>query len=115
MKIVILNWQRPLWEEDQEVVKRSSRNEPMWVVIHMCMEATLGISLYSYFYLKLAKMLWFSYYFFCFLFNKIRKQEGRIGSAQKPECGGGQLAQITYTHIGKCKNDKIKFKKLGIP
>jgi hypothetical protein len=37
-------------------VKRSGRDEPMWVVIHMCMEATLGISLYSYLYLKLAKM-----------------------------------------------------------
>jgi hypothetical protein len=29
----------------------------MWVVIHMCMEATLGFSLYSYLYLKLAKTL----------------------------------------------------------
>jgi hypothetical protein len=36
-------------------VKRSGRNEPMWVAIHMCMEAMLGISLYSYLYLKLAK------------------------------------------------------------
>jgi hypothetical protein len=29
----------------------------MWVEIHMCMEAMLGICLYSYLYLKLAKML----------------------------------------------------------
>jgi hypothetical protein len=36
-------------------VKRSGRNEPMWVAIHMCMEAMLGISLYSYLYLTLAK------------------------------------------------------------
>jgi hypothetical protein len=41
---VILNWQRPLWEGDQEVVKRSARDEPMCVAIHMCMEPTLGIS-----------------------------------------------------------------------
>jgi hypothetical protein len=27
----------------------------MWVAIHKCMEATLGISLYSYLYFKLAK------------------------------------------------------------
>jgi hypothetical protein len=27
--IVILNWQRPLWEGDQEVVKRSGKNESM--------------------------------------------------------------------------------------
>jgi hypothetical protein len=26
MNIVILNWQRPLWEGDQEVVKRSGRD-----------------------------------------------------------------------------------------
>jgi hypothetical protein len=42
-------------------MKRSGRDEPMWVVIHMCMKTMLGISLCSYFYLKLAKMLRFSY------------------------------------------------------
>jgi hypothetical protein len=52
VNIVILNWQRPLWEGDQEVVKRSGRDDPMWVAIHMCMEPMLGISLYSYLYLK---------------------------------------------------------------
>jgi type IV secretory pathway VirB3-like protein len=36
-------------------VKRSGRDEPMWVVIHMCMDAMLGIFLYSYLYLKLEK------------------------------------------------------------
>jgi hypothetical protein len=39
------HWQRPLREGDQEVVRRSARDEPMWVVIHKCMEAMLGISL----------------------------------------------------------------------
>jgi hypothetical protein len=52
---VILNWQRPLWEGDQEVMKRSDRKKSMWDVIHKCMEATLGISVYSYLYPKLAK------------------------------------------------------------
>jgi hypothetical protein len=33
-------------------VKRSDRNEPMWIAIHLCMETMLGISLYSYPYLK---------------------------------------------------------------
>jgi hypothetical protein len=41
----------------QEAAKKSGRDEPIWVVIHKCMEAVLGISLYSYPYLKLAKML----------------------------------------------------------
>jgi hypothetical protein len=46
------------------------------------MEAMLGISLYSYLYLKLAKMLCFSYYLLCFLFNKTREEEGGTCSAQ---------------------------------
>jgi hypothetical protein len=49
VNIVILNCQRPLWEKDwegnQEVVKRSGRDEPMWVAIHKCMKAILGTSL----------------------------------------------------------------------
>jgi hypothetical protein len=53
--IVIINCQRPLWEGDQEVVKRSGRDEPIWVVIHICMETTQVISPYSYLHLKLAK------------------------------------------------------------
>jgi hypothetical protein len=52
----------------------------MWIAIRKFMEAMLGISLYSYLYLKLAKMICLSYYLLCFLFNKIRKQEdGRGG------------------------------------
>jgi hypothetical protein len=46
------------------------------------MEAMLGISLYSYLYLKLAKMLRLSYYCLCLLFNKMG-EEGRTGSAWK--------------------------------
>jgi hypothetical protein len=65
---VILIWQRPLWEGDQEVVKRSGRDEPIWVVIHKCMEATQGISWYSYLHLKPAKTL------YAFLFNKITEK-----------------------------------------
>jgi hypothetical protein len=60
-----------------EVVKRSARDEQMWVVIHMCMETTLGISLYSYLYPKLAKTLCLSYYLLCFLFNKIGEKGGQ--------------------------------------
>jgi uncharacterized membrane protein len=52
-------------------VKRSGSDESMWIIIHMCMEATLGVSLYSYLYLKLAKIVCLSCYLLCFLFNKI--------------------------------------------
>jgi hypothetical protein len=45
------------------------------------------MSLYSYLYLKLAKMVCLSYYLLCVLFNKTGEQEGRTGSAQKQEWG----------------------------
>jgi hypothetical protein len=70
------------------------------------MEAMLGISLYSYFHLKLAKTLCFPYYRLCFLFNKIRKQAGGTGSVRKQE--GKGVMGIMYTHVSTCKNDKIK-------
>jgi hypothetical protein len=41
------------------------------------MEAMLGISLYNYLHLKLAKTICLSYYLLCFLFNKIGEEEGR--------------------------------------
>jgi hypothetical protein len=78
--IVILNWQRSLWEGDWEVVKRSGRHESIRVVIHLCMEAMLGISLHSYPYLKLAKTLCL-YYCSSLLFKT--GEEDRIGSAWK--------------------------------
>jgi hypothetical protein len=40
MNIVILNWQRPLWEGDWEVVKRCGRDELIWIAIHICMETS---------------------------------------------------------------------------
>jgi hypothetical protein len=65
-------------------VRRSGRDESMWVAIHMWMEAMLGISLYSYLYLQLAKMLCLSYYLLCFLFNKIRyKRWNRFCPAER--------------------------------
>jgi hypothetical protein len=68
-------------------VKRSGREKPIWVVIHMCIEAMLGISLYAHFYLKLAKMLYLSYYCLCLFFNKIG-EEGRTGSFRKHGADG---------------------------
>jgi hypothetical protein len=67
-------------------------DEPVWVVMHICMETTQKICLYSCLHVKMAKMLCFSYYLFCFLFNKIREQEGGTGSAPRLgrwEWGGG--------------------------
>jgi hypothetical protein len=84
----------------------------MWVAIHKCMEAMLGISLYSYLYPRLAKMIHFSHYLLCSLFNKIREGCG-TGSAWKGRGWGGrgEMAYTMYTHVSKCKNDKIGEKK----
>jgi hypothetical protein len=74
------------------------------------MEATLGISLYSYLYLKITKTLCLSYYLLCFLFKIIREENGGTGSAQKGSWEG-QVAQTVYAHISKSKNDRIKGEK----
>jgi hypothetical protein len=63
-------------------VKRYGRDESIWVVIHMCKEAMLVISLCNYPYLKLTEMLCLSYCYLCLLFNKIG-EERRTGSAWK--------------------------------
>jgi hypothetical protein len=83
----MLKRQTSLWEGVQEVVKSSCRNESIWVLIPLCMEAMLGISLYIYPYVKLAKTLCLSYYCLCLLFNKI-EEEGRAGSAWKRRVWG---------------------------
>jgi hypothetical protein len=51
-------------------------DKPVGGIIHIHMEMSQGNSLCSYFYLKQAKMSWFSFYLFSFFFYKIGKQEG---------------------------------------
>jgi hypothetical protein len=70
-------------------MKRTGRNEPIGIVIHICMETTQGDSLCSYLYLKLAKTPCFSFYLLWFLFHKIREWKGGTGS---PQGGGRELA-----------------------
>jgi hypothetical protein len=89
-------------------VKRSGRDEPMWVVIHTYMEPMLEISLYLYFYLKLAKMLCFFSLSLIFFLQQNRRTRG--WNRFCPEAGGGEK-QIMYTHASKHKNDKIKRNK----
>jgi hypothetical protein len=70
------------------------------------MEATVGLSLYTYLYLKLAKPVCLSYNLLCFFLNKIGEQEGGTGSSQKQWLH--LVAQTICTHMSKCKNAKIK-------
>jgi hypothetical protein len=104
VNIVILDWWRSLWEGDKEVMKRSGRNEPVWVAIYICMEAMIGICLYSYLYLKLAKTV-FLIIFYVFLKQiwrtRVQNPGNRVG-------GWGEVAQTMYTHVSKCRHDKIK-------
>jgi hypothetical protein len=75
------------------------------------MEAMLGIFLYSYLYLQLAKPPCVSYCLLCFLFkiwrtrgwNRFFPASGGIGGRRREE-----VTQTIYTHVSKCKNGKIK-------
>jgi hypothetical protein len=92
-------------------LKRSGRDEPKWVVIHMCMEAMIGISLCICLYLKVVQTVCFSYHLLCFLFNKTGNK--RVEHVLPRSRGVGQTAQIMYTYVGKCKKNKIKFLKMN--
>jgi hypothetical protein len=54
--------------------KRSGRHKPMWVATHMHVEAMIGISLYSYLYLKLAKLYVFLIVFYVFSSTKLKNK-----------------------------------------
>jgi hypothetical protein len=73
-------------------VKRSGRDELMWVAIHMCMEIAQEISLHRYLYLKLAKTLYLSYYLMLSL-----QQIGYKKAEQHGGWGGGGGPNIVYT------------------
>jgi hypothetical protein len=67
------------------------------------METTQRIFLYSYLYLKLAKMPCFSYLTFMFF-----QQNQRIRGWNRffPKEGQrGEVVQIMSTYVSKCKND----------
>jgi hypothetical protein len=81
------------------------------------MEAMVGIFLYSYLNIKLAKTLCLSYYGLCLLFNKIG-EKGRAGSAWKQE-GWGEQGRSRRQWGEKVlkntkKNDLIVLKRLKI-
>jgi hypothetical protein len=77
----------------------------MWVAIHKCMEMMLGVSLNSYLYLKLAKMIHLSYYVLYFLFNKTGRGWDRFCLEWVKR---REVAQTMYTHVSKCKKEKRK-------
>jgi hypothetical protein len=86
-------------------VKRSGRDEPIWVVIHMCMEAMLGISLNSNLYLNLAKMLCFFIIAYVFSSTKLKKAEQVLSGSEGGRGRGwgaeGEMDQKMYAHMNK--------------
>jgi hypothetical protein len=68
----------------------------------------LGISLYSYHYLKLAKSCVFLIIPYAFSSTKLENRfcPEREGGAE--ERRGGDPNKTMYTHVSKCKNDKKK-------
>jgi hypothetical protein len=99
---------------DIPYLKRSGRNEPMWIAIHMCMEAMLGICLYSYLYPKLAKNNVFLIISYVFSSTKSEKRAEQVLPASRglgSGRSGGKRAQTMYADVSKCKKDKIKGEK----
>jgi hypothetical protein len=87
----------------------------MCVSKHKCMEAMLGISLYSYLYLNLVKTVCLLLIFYAFSspnqrtsgWNRVCLETGEGGIRV---LGVGE-AQAMYTHVNKCKNGKTKEEK----
>jgi hypothetical protein len=73
------------WERDQEIVKRSGRDEPVWVVIHMCMEATQRLYLSLSQTSKIAMVSLLSFMFFSSTKLEIKKVKQVLPSGR----GGG--------------------------
>jgi hypothetical protein len=89
-------------------VKRSGRNELIQVVVHMCMEAMLGIFLYNYSYVELAKMISFIVLLMYSLKQNWRRRQNRfcleeqeVGRRRRGQGLGGEMAQTMYAHMNK--------------
>jgi hypothetical protein len=67
------------------------------------MEPTLGIYLYSYLFLKLAKML--AFLIISYVFSSTKSENKRAEQVLPGREAGGSV-QIMYTQVNKCKNDK---------
>jgi hypothetical protein len=89
---VTLKQQRSIREGDQELVKRSGRDESIRVVIHLCMEAMLGTSLHSYPYLNKQRCFVFLITAYVFSSTKLEKREEQVLPGRKwgEKRGGGR-------------------------
>jgi hypothetical protein len=79
----------------------------MWVAIHKCMKAMLGISLYGYLYSKKEKNC-YVFLIVSYVFSSTESEKKKAEQVQPGSGGLGKVAQTIYTHVNKCKNGKIK-------
>jgi hypothetical protein len=97
-------------------MRRTTRGESIGAVIHIFMETAQGDFLYSYLYLKSAKMSCFILYVMLFLLQNQRTGVGNrffgVHGWHWWEWGGGgergwwlNLVQTMYACVCKCKND----------
>jgi hypothetical protein len=83
-------------------MKRSSRNKPMWVVVHICMEEyyeSFFIAIFISNYQKCYVFLITSYVFSSTKLENKRAEQILHGSKQ------GEVAHIMHKHVSKCKKN----------
>jgi hypothetical protein len=99
-------------------VKRSGRDESVRVVIHLCMETILGISLYSYPYLNQQKCFVFLITSCIFSPTKLEERAEQVLPGSKGHWlgggGGEQREGMTQTMCAHM-NISIKKKKFAFP
>jgi hypothetical protein len=84
--------------------ERFGRDEPIWLALHMCIEAILGIPLHSFLYLKLTK--YYVFLIISYLFSSTKSENKKAEQVLSGSvCGMGELVQTMYTYVSKCKND----------
>jgi hypothetical protein len=115
---VTLKQQRSIWESDRELVKRSGRDELIWVVTHLCMEAILGISPHSYPYLNWQKRFVFLIITYVYSSTKLEKGAEQVlprskgGGGKREEKGAGGRNdpnnECTYEYMNKAEIKEIK-------
>jgi hypothetical protein len=70
--------------------EEDGRGVSIGAIIHICKKTTQGNPMYSYLYLKLAKMSYFSFYVSCLFFYKIRERRAEEVLPRVDRGGGGR-------------------------
>jgi hypothetical protein len=102
-KVIMTEATMGMWPGSSE---ESGRDEPIRIILHMYMEAMLGISLYSNHYLKLQMRYVFLIFAYVFSSTKLEKRVEQVLPGSKVFGGeregeGGEVAQTMYENMNK--------------